>query len=146
MFLLISLPLFLSHLPLSQELLNRIEDFQAHSEKVLSDTVSADSASEIQALLDESSEFDVHLPEVPRLRERLEIARWLAAVHQAEESGSSTRGLTLDAMRQLIDRAVGLTSDPAIERAMARLQELLTVSEQWEEKVQGLLKARWGQH
>lgn len=101
---------------------------------------------EIQALLDESSEFDVYLPEVPRLRERLEIARWLAAVRQAEESGNSARGLTLDAMRQLIDRAVGLTSDPAIERAMARLQELLTVSEQWEEKAQALFKARWGQH
>lgn len=136
----------LSSSSLSQELLNRIEDFQAHSEKVLSDEVSADSVVEIQALLNESSEFDVYLPEVPRLRERLEIAHWLAAVRQAESSGSNPRGLTLDAMRQLIDRAVGLTSDPAIERAMARLQELLTVSEQWEEKVQALLKARWGQH
>ncbi|KAB5567328.1 hypothetical protein PHYPO_G00231500 [Pangasianodon hypophthalmus] len=137
-----NLPCSLVQAPLLKELLNRIEDFQAHSEKVLSDTVSADSVVEIQALLDESSEYDVYLPEVPRLRERLEIAHWLAAVHQAEESGSSARGLTLDAMRQLIDRAVGLTSDPAIERAMARLQELLTVSEQWEEKAQALLKAR----
>ncbi|XP_058246004.1 lysine-specific demethylase 5B-B isoform X1 [Hemibagrus wyckioides] len=137
-----SLPCSLMQAPLLKELLNRIEDFQAHSEKVLSDAVSADSVVEIQALLDESSEFDVYLPEVPRLRERLEIARWLAAVRLAEESGSSTRGLTLDTMRQLIDRAVGLTSDPAIERAMARLQELLTVSEQWEEKAQELLKTR----
>lgn len=135
-----------SSLSLAQELLNRIEDFQAHSEKVLSDTVSSDSVVEIQALIDESSEFDIYLPEVPRLRERLEIARWLTAVRQAEESGNGARGLTLDAMRQLIDRAVGLTSDPEIERAMARLQELLTVSEQWEEKAQALLKARWGQH
>ncbi|XP_047678870.1 lysine-specific demethylase 5B-B isoform X4 [Tachysurus fulvidraco] len=137
-----SLPCSLMQAPLLKELMNRIEDFQAHSEKVLSDTVSADSVMEIQALLDESSEFDVYLSEVPRLREHLEIARWLEAVHLAEESGNSARGLTLDAMRQLIDRAVGLTSDPAIERAMARLQELLTVSEQWEEKAHTLLKAR----
>ncbi|XP_060736959.1 lysine-specific demethylase 5B-B isoform X7 [Tachysurus vachellii] len=137
-----SLPCSLMQAPLLKELMNRIEDFQAHCEKVLSDTVSADSVMEIQALLDESSEFDVFLSEVPRLREHLEIARWLEAVHLAEESGNSSRGLTLDAMRQLIDRAVGLTSDPAIERAMARLQELLTVSEQWEEKAQTLLKAR----
>ncbi|XP_046727107.1 lysine-specific demethylase 5B-B isoform X4 [Silurus meridionalis] len=137
-----NLPCSLMQAPLLKDLLNRIEDFQAHSEKVLSDAVSAESVVEIQALLDESAEFDVHLPEVPRLRERLEIARWLASVYQAEESGSSVRGLTLDAMRQLIDRAVGLTSDPAIERAMARLQELLTLSEQWEDKAQALLKAR----
>lgn len=101
---------------------------------------------EIQSLLDESSEFDVFLPEVPRLRERLELARWLSAVRQAEDSVTSPRGLSLDGMRQLIDRGVGLTPHPSTERAMARLQELLTMSEQWEEKAQTLLKARWGQH
>uniref|UniRef100_A0AAR2JZ80 [histone H3]-trimethyl-L-lysine(4) demethylase n=1 Tax=Pygocentrus nattereri TaxID=42514 RepID=A0AAR2JZ80_PYGNA len=98
---------------------------------------------EIQSLLDESSEFDVCLPEVPRLRERLELARWLAAVRQAEDSATSPRGLSLDGMRQLIDHGVGLTPHPSTERAMARLQELLTLSEQWEEKAQMLLRARW---
>lgn len=137
-----NLPCSLTQAPLLKELLNRIEDFQAHSEKVFAETVTADSIVEIQALLDEGSEFDVYLPEVPRLRERLELARWLAAVRQAEESDDDTHGLSLDTMRQLIDRAVGLTPDPAMERAMARLQELLTVSEQWEEKAQALLKAR----
>ncbi|XP_062855118.1 lysine-specific demethylase 5B-B [Trichomycterus rosablanca] len=137
-----NLPCCLTQAPLLKELLNCIEDFQAHSEKVLSDIVSSDSVPEIQSLLDESSEFDVYLPEVPQLREKLEIARWLATVHQAEVLGGSARGLSLDTMRQLIDRAVGLSSDPAMERAMAWLQELLTVSEHWEEKAQALLKAR----
>uniref|UniRef100_A0A8B9GZ28 [histone H3]-trimethyl-L-lysine(4) demethylase n=1 Tax=Astyanax mexicanus TaxID=7994 RepID=A0A8B9GZ28_ASTMX len=137
-----NLPCSLTQAPLLKELLNRIEDFQQHSEKVLSDDVSPDLVGEIQALLDESSEFDVSLPEVSQLRERLELAHWLGAVQRAEDSSSSPRGLSLDGMRRLIDRGVGLTPHPSTERAMARLQELLTLSEQWEERAQTLLKTR----
>uniref|UniRef100_A0A4W4DZE5 [histone H3]-trimethyl-L-lysine(4) demethylase n=1 Tax=Electrophorus electricus TaxID=8005 RepID=A0A4W4DZE5_ELEEL len=137
-----NLPCSLTQAPLLKELLNCIEDFQQHSEKVLSDDITADSVTEIQSLLDESSDFDVCLPEVRQLRERLELARWLAAVREAEDAVASPRGLSLDSMRRLIDRGVGLTPHPSTERAMARLQELLTVSEQWEENAQTLLRAR----
>ncbi|XP_044207227.1 lysine-specific demethylase 5B-B isoform X1 [Thunnus albacares] len=123
--------------PLLKELLNRIEDFQQHSEKVLADEVP--SVSEIQSLLDVSFDFDVELPELPRLRVRLEQARWLEGVQQASVQPST---LTLETMRRLIDQGVGLAAHPSVEKAMARLQELLTVSEHWEDKASSLLKAR----
>uniref|UniRef100_A0A8C6UEK1 [histone H3]-trimethyl-L-lysine(4) demethylase n=1 Tax=Neogobius melanostomus TaxID=47308 RepID=A0A8C6UEK1_9GOBI len=123
--------------PQLKELLNRIEDFQQHSEKVLSDEVP--SVAEIQGLLEVSFDFDMDLPELPRLRVRLEQARWLEAVQQ--ESGQP-KTLTLDSMRRLIDQGVGLGPHPSVEKAMARLQELLTVSEHWEDKAVSLLKAR----
>ncbi|KAK7929105.1 hypothetical protein WMY93_005500 [Mugilogobius chulae] len=123
--------------PKLKDLLNRIEDFQQHSEKVLSDEVP--SVSEIQGLLDVSFDFDVDLPELPRLRVRLEQARWLEAVQQ--ESGQP-KTLSLETMRRLIDQGVGLGPHPSVEKAMAHLQELLTVSEHWEEKAISLLKAR----
>uniref|UniRef100_A0A8C2K4Z1 [histone H3]-trimethyl-L-lysine(4) demethylase n=1 Tax=Cyprinus carpio TaxID=7962 RepID=A0A8C2K4Z1_CYPCA len=137
-----NLPCSLTQAPLLKELLNSIEDFQQHSEKLLSDEVSADSVSEIESLLEEGSQFDVCLPELLLLRERLEQARWLAVVQQAEDLVLNPCGLSLDSMRRLIDRGVGLTPHPSTERTMARLQELLTVSEELEEKAQGLLKAR----
>lgn len=115
--------------------MNRIEDFQQHSEKVLADPVP--SVGDIQALLDVSFDFDVELPELPRLRERLEQARWLEAVQAAQPAT-----LTLETMRRLIDQGVGLSPHPSVEKAMARLQELLTVSEHWEDKASSLLKAR----
>uniref|UniRef100_A0A671V4R6 [histone H3]-trimethyl-L-lysine(4) demethylase n=1 Tax=Sparus aurata TaxID=8175 RepID=A0A671V4R6_SPAAU len=118
-------------------LLNRIEDFQQHSEKVLADDVP--SVAEIQSLLDVSFDFDVELPELPRLRVRLEQARWLEGVQQASAQPAS---LTLETMRRLIDQGVGLVPHPSVEKAMARLQELLTVSEHWEDKASSLLKAR----
>lgn len=123
--------------PKLKELLNRIEDFQQHSEKVLADEVP--SVAEIQGLLDMSSDFDVELPELPCLRVRLEQARWLEAVQQ-ESSQPAT--LNLETMRRLIDQGVGLSPHPSVERTMARLQELLTVSEHWEDKASSLLKAR----
>ncbi|XP_051508691.1 lysine-specific demethylase 5B-B isoform X1 [Myxocyprinus asiaticus] len=137
-----NLPCSLTQAPLLKELLNSIEDFQQHSEKLLSDEVSADSVSEIESLLEEGSQFDVFLPELPQLRDRLEQARWLAGVRQAEDLVTNPCGLSLDNMRRLIDRGVGLTPHPSTERTMARLQELLTISEELEEKAQSLLKAR----
>ncbi|XP_029974079.1 lysine-specific demethylase 5B-B isoform X2 [Salarias fasciatus] len=123
--------------PLLKELLNRIEDFQQHSEKVLADEVP--SVTEIQSLLDVSFDFDVDLPELPLLRERLEQARWLEGVQQANAQPST---LSLETMRRLIDQGVGLAPHASVEKAMARLQEQLTMSEHWEEKASSLLKAR----
>ncbi|XP_077454507.1 lysine-specific demethylase 5B-B isoform X2 [Stigmatopora argus] len=127
----------LTQAPLLKELLNRIEDFQQHSEKVLAEE--APSVAEIQSLLDVSFGFDVELPELPCLRERLEQARWLEGVEQASTQPDS---LTLETMRRLIDHGVGLSPHSSVEKAMARLQELLTVSEHWEDKASSLLKAR----
>ena len=123
--------------PHPQKLLNDIEDFQQHSEKVLSEDVS--SLAEVQSLLDVSFHFDVELPELASLRVKLERARWLEGVQQASGRPSS---LTLEAMRRLIDQGVGLAPHSSVEKAMARLQELLAVSEHWEDKASGLLKAK----
>lgn len=97
------------------------------------------SVAEIQSLLDVSFDFDVELPELPRLRMRLEQARWLEGVQQASTQPAT---LTLETMRRLIDQGVGLAPHSSVEKAMARLQELLTVSEHWEDKASSLLKAR----
>ncbi|XP_028266723.1 lysine-specific demethylase 5B-B isoform X2 [Parambassis ranga] len=132
-----NLPCSLPQAPMLKELLNRIEDFQQHSEKVLADELP--SITEIQGLVDVSFDFDVDLPELPHLRVRLEQARWLEEVQQASAQPAT---LTLEAMRRLIDQGVGLAPHPSVEKAMARLQEQLTVSEHWEDKANSLLKAR----
>uniref|UniRef100_A0A4W3I255 [histone H3]-trimethyl-L-lysine(4) demethylase n=1 Tax=Callorhinchus milii TaxID=7868 RepID=A0A4W3I255_CALMI len=127
-----------SSIPISvQDLLHRVEDYQQRSEKALSDEM-IDTV-ELQQLMDLSVGFNVELPKLQCLRERLEQARWLDKVHLAQ---SSPHTLKLDDMRRLIDSGVGLTPHPAVERAMACLQELLTISEHWEEKAHSLLKAR----
>nr|XP_058915078.1 lysine-specific demethylase 5B isoform X2 [Kogia breviceps] len=132
-----ALPCVLSQTPLLKDLLNRVEDFQQHSQKLLSEEMP--SAAELQDLLDVSFEFDVELPQLAEMRVRLEQAHWLEEVQQACLDPNS---LTLDDMRRLIDLGVGLAPYSAVEKAMARLQELLTVSEHWDDKARSLLKAR----
>nr|XP_048682572.1 lysine-specific demethylase 5B isoform X9 [Caretta caretta] len=132
-----ALPCVLSQTPLLKDLLNRVEAFQQHSQKLLSEEMP--SAAELQELLNVSFEFDVDLPQLAELRIRLEQARWLEDIQQACLDQSS---LTLDDMRRLIDSGVGLTPHSAVEKAMAKLQELLTVSEHWDDKARNLIKAR----
>lgn len=47
-------------------------------------------------------------------------------------------------MKRLIDSGVGLAPHHAVEKAMAELQEILTVSERWEDKARACLQARCG--
>nr|XP_013817411.1 PREDICTED: lysine-specific demethylase 5B [Apteryx mantelli mantelli] len=132
-----ALPCVLSQTPLLKDLLDRVEAFQQHSQKLLSEEMP--SAAELQELLDVSFDFDVDLPQLAELRIRLEQARWLEDVQLASSDQNS---LTLDDMRRLIDSGVGLAPYPAVEKAMAKLQELLTVSEHWDDKARNLIKAR----
>ncbi|XP_063063919.1 lysine-specific demethylase 5B-B [Engraulis encrasicolus] len=171
-----NLPCSLPQAPLLKELLNRIEDFQQHSEQVLCEGLSrggggvggvagcvCECVCELEGLLAASTQLDVSLPELPRLRSRLEQARWLQEVQQAlghahtcaharghthahahatAGGGATRRGLAVDGMRRLIDQGVGLDPDPALEKAMAKLQELLTVSEGLEERARSMLRDR----
>ncbi|XP_012736578.2 lysine (K)-specific demethylase 5Ba [Fundulus heteroclitus] len=132
-----SLPCNIRQAPLLKDLLTRVDDFQQRSSRLLADE--SPGPQELQELLDVSLGLDVELPQLPLLRERLEQARWLEAVQQASSRPDS---LCLDTMRRLIDQGVGLAPHSSVERAMARLQELLTVSEQWEERVLSLMDSR----
>ena len=69
----------------------------------------------------------------------LHQARWLDEVRDSMREANS---VTLDTMRKLLESGVSLSPHPAVEKAMAELQELLTVSERWEEKARICLQAR----
>ena len=55
---------------------------------------------------------------------------------------SDPKQMTLDAMRKLLETGVALAPHDACEKAMADLQELLTISERWEEKARVCLQAK----
>ncbi|CAJ0946692.1 unnamed protein product [Ranitomeya imitator] len=131
-----SLPCSITQTPQLKDLLCRVEEFQARSQKLLAAEMPR--ASELQQLLDSSFQFDLELP-LGSLRERLEQARWLEEQQQACQDPGT---LTIDVMRRLIDLGVGLAPHTTVEKAMAKLQELLTMSEQWDDKCKSLLKAR----
>lgn len=66
-------------------------------------------------------------------------AKWLDEVRYSMREPNN---VTLDILRKLMESGVTLAPHPAVEKAMAELQELLTVSERWEEKARICLQAR----
>lgn len=66
------------HCPYCQELLENVEDFHERAQVALSDEMP--DSSKLQALLDLGSGLDVELPELPRLKQELQQARWLDEV------------------------------------------------------------------
>lgn len=131
------LPCVISQTRQVKELLENVEDFHERAQVALTDEMP--DSSKLQSLLDLGSGLDVELPELPRLKQELQQARWLDEVRVTLAEPYS---VTLELMKRLIDSGVGLAPHHAVEKAMAELQEVLTVSERWEDKARACLQAR----
>uniref|UniRef100_A0A3Q3GUM0 [histone H3]-trimethyl-L-lysine(4) demethylase n=1 Tax=Labrus bergylta TaxID=56723 RepID=A0A3Q3GUM0_9LABR len=131
------LPCIISQARQVKELLENVEDFHERAQVAMSDEMP--DSSKLQALLDLGSGLDVELPELPRLKQELQQARWLDEVRITL---AEPHRVTLELMKRLIDSGVGLAPHHAVEKAMAELQEILTVSERWEDKARACLQAR----
>uniref|UniRef100_A0A8C9C391 [histone H3]-trimethyl-L-lysine(4) demethylase n=1 Tax=Phocoena sinus TaxID=42100 RepID=A0A8C9C391_PHOSS len=121
----------------SVNLLDDVEEFHERAQEAMMDETP--DSSKLQMLIDMGSGLYVELPELARLKQELQQARWLDEVRLTL---SDPQQVTLDVMKKLIDSGVGLAPHHAVEKAMAELQELLTVSERWEEKAKVCLQAR----
>uniref|UniRef100_A0A8C5NFI0 [histone H3]-trimethyl-L-lysine(4) demethylase n=1 Tax=Gouania willdenowi TaxID=441366 RepID=A0A8C5NFI0_GOUWI len=131
---LFKLPCIISQARQVKELLENVEDFHERAQLALSDEMP--DSSKLQALLDLGSGLDVELPQLPRLKQELQQARWLDEVRLTL---AEPQRVTLELMKRLIDSGVGLAPHHAVEKAMAELQEILTVSEKWEDKARACL-------
>ena len=69
----------------------------------------------------------------------LQQARWLDDMYGTLKNPEA---VTAGVMCKLIESGVLLAPHPALESAMAHLQELLTVTERWDEKARLCLQAR----
>ncbi|MBZ3887808.1 Lysine-specific demethylase 5A [Sciurus carolinensis] len=134
---LFSLPCVISQARQVKNLLDDVEEFHERAQEAMMDETP--DSSKLQMLIDMGSSLYVELPELPRLKQELQQARWLDDVRLTL---SDPQQVTLDVMKKLIDSGVGLAPHHAVEKAMAELQELLTVSERWEEKAKVCLQAR----
>ncbi|XP_028910355.1 lysine-specific demethylase 5A isoform X2 [Ornithorhynchus anatinus] len=134
---LFSLPCVISQARQVKNLLDDVEEFHERAQEALLDETP--DSSKLQVLIELGSGLYVDLPELPRLKQELQQARWLDEVRLTL---ADPQRVTLDVMKKLIDSGVGLAPHHAVEKAMAELQELLTVSERWEEKAKVCLQAR----
>ncbi|XP_052780089.1 lysine-specific demethylase 5A-like isoform X2 [Mya arenaria] len=132
-----SLPCIIKEGKLLKELLDQVLNFQSEAKEAL-EAETPDSV-KLEHLIEFGSTLDVDLPEMPKLKQVLQQAKWLDEVR---ESLSDPTSVVLETLRKLMESGVGLSPHNAVEKAMAELQELLTLSERWEEKARICLQAR----
>lgn len=72
----------------------------------------------------------------------LHVTCFAHVMSQVRVTLAEPQRFTLELMKRLIDSGVGLAPHHAVEKAMAELQEILTVSERWEDKARACLQAR----
>jgi len=132
-----SLPCKIKEAQLIDELLEKVLEFQKQANEALQEEM-PDSQKLID-LVEFGITLDVDLPEIPRLKQVLLQAKWLDEVR---ETLAEPESVTLEVMRKLMEMGVGLAPHVACEKAMAELQDLLTVSERMEEKARVCLQAR----
>lgn len=134
---LLSLPCTIIHMPQVCEYIDKVENFVQQAERLLQED--EPSSKNIEFMIENSLDFDIDLPQIPLLHLAGQQAKWLEEVRTMILSDNATDNqsggmVTQNQLRQLIDAGVSLAPRPAVERAMAELQELLNLSEAWEDK------------
>ncbi|KAF1537332.1 Lysine-specific demethylase 5C, partial [Eudyptes schlegeli] len=121
-----------------QALLERVEVFQAEARAALESIPPGPGA--LRGLLERGARLGVEVPESRRLERQLAQAAWLEEVTATLRSPRAR--VPLPVMRGLIQAGRTVAPSPAVDVAMAELQELLTIAQRWEEKAQMCLEAR----
>ncbi|XP_069785350.1 lysine-specific demethylase 5C isoform X2 [Narcine bancroftii] len=132
-----SLPCAISQIQDMQVLLEEVESFQVQTQAALKELQPGSQG--FRQLLEQGQQLAVELPELSRLRQEAQQTAWLDEVR---ETLSGCGRVTLDLLRPLLESGSRLEPQPAVDKAMVELQELVTIAERWEEKAQICLEAR----
>lgn len=119
-------------------ILEQVEAYQTEAREALVSQPSSPGL--LQSLLERGQQLGVEVPEAQQLQRQVEQARWLDEVKRTL-APSARRG-TLAIMRGLLVAGASVAPSPAVDKAQAELQELLTIAERWEEKAHLCLEAR----
>ncbi|KAG8196974.1 hypothetical protein JTE90_009028 [Oedothorax gibbosus] len=132
-----TLPCEIKEAGLVKDLLDRAIAFQEDARAALSEE-RADSR-RLEKCLEAGINLDIEVAEIMQLKQKLLQSHWLEEVRCA--LGDPTQ-VNLELLRGLLERGITIPPQPATEKVMAELQELLTFGEKWEEKARACLHSR----
>ena len=120
------------------ELLDNVAKFQANAERLLDlDNVMAE---EVEKCLDMTENMDIDLPEINRLRNKLEQVNWLAELAELFEDPNE---VTIEAVKRIKLAGERLPSNnQLVVQKLAHLAGLLVNLEGWEAKASACLASR----
>ncbi|XP_030403064.1 lysine-specific demethylase 5C isoform X1 [Gopherus evgoodei] len=133
-----SVPCVMHQLADVQAVLERALAFQEEAQEALRGLPA--SAAQLQGLVAQGARLGVAVPETHQLERQVQQAAWLEEVKRALRSPRERVPLAL--VRGLAQAGATVAPSPAVEKARAELQELLTIAQRWEEKAHLCLEAR----
>ncbi|XP_036596625.1 lysine-specific demethylase 5C-like isoform X2 [Trichosurus vulpecula] len=132
-----SLPCAMHQIGDVKRVLERVEAFRVEAQKALA-TLPA-SLPLLPNVLERAQQLEIEVPETKQLRRQMQQYYWLDEVRRTLVPPAQ-RG-TLAVMRRLLALGANVAPSPAVDKARAELQELLTIAERWEEKAHLCLEA-----
>jgi len=162
------LPCKLPETPSICELLKNVTEFRKKAADLLEPPNDKESIPDLESLkecLEVGAAFAIDLPEIGRLKLRIQQAEWLEkyrdllgtdpiwdpdVIPALGSSGDALSGeeeeepneVSLDSLRELLQLGVGIAPHPALEKALAKLQGLLEMSEKIEDKAAKCLQIK----
>jgi len=118
------------------ELLRNVAKFKETASRLLEKEKS--SLEEVQKCLEKGEMLDIYLPEVERLRARLDQLDWLKEVKEVLEDPSE---ISTDLLTGLENRGCNLKPRPEVEAGLSRLRGLRVTMDQWESRAGTCLQA-----
>lgn len=120
-----------------KELLSQTKLFEAESTRLLNVPLQECSIQELEKCLNHGNNLCIELPALKLIIQRLKQATWLKEVITIRKKADL---LSMDGLKNVINAGLQLPSDKVLEKQLQDLQNLLTESEEWEERAQTLLK------
>ncbi|XP_075774753.1 LOW QUALITY PROTEIN: lysine-specific demethylase 5C-like [Pelodiscus sinensis] len=133
-----SVPCVMHQLADVQAVLERALEFQEEAKEALRELPA--STAQLQGLVARGAQLGVTVPETRQLERQVQQAAWLEEVKRALRSPREQVPLAL--VQGLAQAGATVAPSPAVEKARAELQELLTIAQRWEEKAHLCLEAR----
>ncbi|XP_047393391.1 lysine-specific demethylase 5D isoform X1 [Sciurus carolinensis] len=133
-----SLPCAINQIGDVKDVLEQVEAYQVEAREAL--TSLPPNLGRLQSLLEKGQKLGVEVPEAHQLQQQVQQAQWLDEVKQALAPSAQRESLVI--MQRLLVMGAKIASSPSVDKALAELQELLTIAECWEEKAHFCLEAR----
>nr|XP_026236077.1 lysine-specific demethylase 5D-like isoform X2 [Urocitellus parryii] len=133
-----SLPCAIHQIRDVKDVLQQVEAYQVEAREAL--TSLPPNIGLLQSLLEKGQKLGVEVPEAHQLQQQVQQAQWLNEVKQTLAPSAQRRSLVV--MQGLLVMGAKIASSPSVDKALAELQELLTIAERWEEKAHFCLEAR----
>lgn len=120
-----------------KDLLERTNQFEAESAKLLETPLQSCSIIDVERCIDNSIGLCIDLPSLHQMNDRLKQLKWLKDVQTRQKVGDVD---DIDTLKNILQSGLKLKSEDCILKVSHELQHLIKEAERWEHAAQSVLK------